>query len=592
MQEQKEKVRFMKKTKKLLTAWIAAVVSFSLAACGGNAGSGNGQQSAAEEATEPPARAVYDLRAQIELGQTAGTMDIGQSHVVALFADGTVDAVGDHTYGQCDVRNWENVIQVSAGAYHTLGLCSGGTVVATGNNGSGQCDVYAWSQIMDISAGGTHSVAARSDGTVVATGVNEDGQCDVSGWTDVVQVSAGFQHTVGLRSDGTVLATGLNKGGQCDVSDWTDIEMISAAGNITVGLKKDGSVVTTGSFDVVEGVHIDQWTDVVRIDAASSSVAGLRSDGTMLWCGVSMGADTEYAEEVWNDLVSVHVCHGATVGLRYDGTVLVSKGHEVDESIELAQQWSNIQVIAENGSLIGEPDAATQRPRYIPERPSEDQLSGSGQCGDALNWAYYNNGALYISGQGAMWDFEDGEVPWEAWLEVTQDLTYQMTHVYVEEGVTSIGSFAFAVGNHSSLRNVSLPDTLEHIGQRAFLNCDLMRSCPIPDGVKTIGDYAFKGCELFGAVLPASLQELGNSAFSYSGIRIATIPGTVKVVPDSAFSDCEHLQVVELGEGVEKLENGAFSFCDILEKVTVPESLTEVEMGVFYSCDLLPDLGL
>jgi alpha-tubulin suppressor-like RCC1 family protein len=56
----------------------------------------------------------------------------GYDHTVGLETDGTVVAVGDNTYGQCNVGNWTDIIQVSAGSQHTVRFKSDGTVVAAG----------------------------------------------------------------------------------------------------------------------------------------------------------------------------------------------------------------------------------------------------------------------------------------------------------------------------------------------------------------------------------------------------------------------------------------------------------------------------
>jgi len=56
----------------------------------------------------------------------------GHAHTVGLRSDGTVVAEGDNDYGQCNVGNWTDIIQVAAGASHTVGFKSDGTVVAVG----------------------------------------------------------------------------------------------------------------------------------------------------------------------------------------------------------------------------------------------------------------------------------------------------------------------------------------------------------------------------------------------------------------------------------------------------------------------------
>jgi alpha-tubulin suppressor-like RCC1 family protein len=87
---------------------------------------------------------------------------------VGLKSDGTVVAVGDNDYLQCNVGGWGNITQVAAGRYHTVGLKSDHTVVAAGYNGYGQLEVGGWTDIIQVAAGRYHTVGVKSDGTVVA----------------------------------------------------------------------------------------------------------------------------------------------------------------------------------------------------------------------------------------------------------------------------------------------------------------------------------------------------------------------------------------------------------------------------------------
>ena len=71
------------------------------------------------------------------------------------------------------------MVAVSAGIYHTVGLKADGTVVAVGENEYGECDVGSWTDVVAVSAGYKYTVGVKADGTVVAVGKNEDGQCNV-----------------------------------------------------------------------------------------------------------------------------------------------------------------------------------------------------------------------------------------------------------------------------------------------------------------------------------------------------------------------------------------------------------------------------
>jgi alpha-tubulin suppressor-like RCC1 family protein len=58
-----------------------------------------------------------------------------------------VAAVGWNEYGQCNVRDWRDIVAVAAGCAHTIGLKSDGTMIAVGDNEYGQCDVSSWANI-------------------------------------------------------------------------------------------------------------------------------------------------------------------------------------------------------------------------------------------------------------------------------------------------------------------------------------------------------------------------------------------------------------------------------------------------------------
>ena len=246
----------------------------------------------------------------------------GHDHTVGLKKDGTVVAVGDNYYGQCNVSGWRDIIAVSAGDDHTVGLKKDGTVVAVGSNDDGRCDVSGWRDIIAVSAGDDYTVGLKKDGTVVAVGREDYGQCDVSGWSDIIAVSAGGIHTVGLKKDGTVVAVGDNDYGQCDVSGWKDIIAVSAGYSHTVGLKKDGTVVAVGENDYGQ-CDVSGWSDIIAVSAEFSHTVGLKRDGTV----VAAGSGDECDVSGWRDIIAVSAGQYHTVGLKKDGTVVAVGGN-------------------------------------------------------------------------------------------------------------------------------------------------------------------------------------------------------------------------------------------------------------------------
>ena len=260
------------------------------------------------------------------------TISAGGRHTVGLKADGTVAAVGNNGYGQCQVSDWRDIVAISAGDNHTVGLKADGTVVAVGHNKYGQCDVSDWRDIVAISAGSDHTVGLKADGTVVAVGDNEDGQCEVSDWRDIVAISADYWHTVGLKADGTVVAVGWNKYGQCNVSGWRDIVAISAGGFHTVGLKSDGTVVAVGKS--LDGqCKVSDWRDIVAISAGGAHTVGLKADGTVVAVGYNGVGQCDVSG--LRDIVAISAGDSHTVGLKADGTV-VAVGWNEDGQCEVS----------------------------------------------------------------------------------------------------------------------------------------------------------------------------------------------------------------------------------------------------------------
>lgn len=154
------------------------------------------------------------------------TIATGWMHTVGLDSKGNIQIAGYKCQEQLskikENGNWHDIIAISAGGGienepgkgHTVGLRKDGTVVAVGDNEYGQCDVNDWTNIVAISAGDWHTVGLRKDGTVVATkpdkleGIPSTSACAVEEWHDIVAISAGRGFTLGLTKDGHVVSVG------------------------------------------------------------------------------------------------------------------------------------------------------------------------------------------------------------------------------------------------------------------------------------------------------------------------------------------------------------------------------------------------
>ena len=79
--------------------------------------------------------------------------------------------------------------------------------------------------------------------------------------------------------------------------------------------------------------------------------------------------------------------------------------------------------------------------------------------------------------------------------------------------VRGIGYKAF--GECSGLTSVTLPTSLNYVGDLAFIRCTSLTEIEIPENVTWIGTNAFEQCSSLGVVsLPTTFTSLGRVAFS------------------------------------------------------------------------------
>ena len=109
-------------------------------------------------------------------------------------------------------------------------------------------------------------------------------------------------------------------------------------------------------------------------------------------------------------------------------------------------------------------------------------------------------------------------------------------NLVIPKGITEIGRRAF---KESSIRSVTLSNTVREIGSSAFYNCESLTSVTIPNGVTKIGDWAFQNCKWLKSVnLPDSVGWIGTAAFwGCDSLASVTLPKNVRYIAYDAFPD-------------------------------------------------------
>ena len=119
----------------------------------------------------------------------------------------------------------------------------------------------------------------------------------------------------------------------------------------------------------------------------------------------------------------------------------------------------------------------------------EANAATSGKTGDCT-WTLDDKGVLTIFGNGAMKDY----------YTITSNGPYSyptpwgksITKVVIENGVTSIGNWAFE--DCSSLTSVNIGNGVTSIGSRAFYYCISLKEIYLPQSVTAIRENTFNGC--------------------------------------------------------------------------------------------------
>ena len=203
------------------------------------------------------------------------------------------------------------------------------------------------------------------------------------------------------------------------------------------------------------------------------------------------------------------------------------------------------------------------------------------------------------------------------------------------DGVTIVGINPFVFANrggswvyeNKTLTSVSIPNTVEEIGESAFEECTALSTLRFATGsrLKTIGEDAFKDCSsITSLTIPDGIENIcanafyglknlkyltmsgevdGRSWFGTTGLSLDTLTLTGTYVLGRAPADKDgyiwydtlpgrNARKVILSEGITSIDDYAFHRCQNLEQLVLPTSLQTIGAYAFYCCDSLEQLAL
>lgn len=163
-----------------------------------------------------------------------------------------------------------------------------------------------------------------------------------------------------------------------------------------------------------------------------------------------------------------------------------------------------------------------------------------------------------------------------------------LKNVSLPQDVERIGNSAFKYVRE--LRDFTIPQNLTSIGDNAFEGCTFLENVTIPNRVATLGNEVFKGCtSLKDVSLPPTLTSIGEATFSGCAIEKLTLPPALTTIGSNAFSGCD-LTELHIPSAVERIGSHAFSGCynlnDIYTYTIEPTTITETTFNTFASATL------
>ena len=297
---------------------------------------------------------------------------------------------------------------------------------------------------------------------------------------------------------------------------------------------------------------------------------------------------------------------------------------------------------------------------FINDKNLDDLLSPP-----EFHYSYYqkptfidNNGGVYADGMQRLIDIEKDRINNKKKYIVSPRTKFICNNVFGErysylrapapfeiivlpKNLVAIGDYCFA---NSRIKEINLPDSLEYIGDFAFMDCTGLSSFVIPRNVKHIGINPFylswrfqvshlneiisespnfvvesncllsadktnlvtcyqknithetsdgrKSQSMVDFIMPNGVKRICKYSFARVEVKSVTIPSSVEIIDEGAFEN-GLFSSISIPAQVKYIGEKAFSQCNALQNVDISKtSVTIIEKELFDGCNALESIAL
>ncbi len=146
----------------------------------------------------------------------------------------------------------------------------------------------------------------------------------------------------------------------------------------------------------------------------------------------------------------------------------------------------------------------------------------------------------------------------------------------------------------SPYESISLPDSMEKLGNNLFGESKKLKKVKLPSSIKELSPYLFSGCEALEKVtMPTSLSEFPEGLF-YACSSLQEIPfrAGISKLPENVFARCTSLKSLVIPASVREIDSQAVAFCSSLESLVLPSSIESIAEDAFEGCTALHNIRI